>query len=73
MLRACIVQGSQQIWVAALWYWGYTLDGIQGGNVTPIWIVPVVWPLSVVSFVFAYVMLRGLPGKLHSFTSRGSD
>ena len=22
ILRACIVQGSQQIWVAALWFWG---------------------------------------------------
>lgn len=67
------MQGSQQIWVAALWYWGWTLNGVQAGYVTPWYIVPVVWPLSVLSFVFAYLMLRGLPGELHGFTSEGSD
>ncbi|TFY76274.1 hypothetical protein EWM64_g7737 [Hericium alpestre] len=61
MLRACIVQGSQQVWVAALWYWGHTLDTAQAGNITPWWIVLVVWPLSAISFLFAYLMLYGLP------------
>ncbi|KAF8654127.1 hypothetical protein AX16_003658 [Volvariella volvacea WC 439] len=60
-LRACIVQGSQQIWVAALWYWGYTLNGREDGYVTPWWIVLILWPLSVMSFIFAYLMLYGLP------------
>ncbi|TFK76403.1 hypothetical protein BDN72DRAFT_234531 [Pluteus cervinus] len=60
-LRACIVQGSQQIWVAALWYWGYTLNGRSDGYVPPWWIVLFLWPLSIMSFVFAYLMLYGLP------------
>ena len=61
ILRACIVQGTQQVWVAALWYWGDKLKGAAPGNITPWWIVTVVWPLSVMSFVFAYLMLYGLP------------
>ncbi|KAF8550287.1 glycoside hydrolase family 13/glycosyltransferase family 5 protein [Imleria badia] len=60
-LRACLVQGSQQIWIAALWYWGSTLNGSQPGNMSPWWIVFVLWPLSLMSFIFAYLMLRGLP------------
>ncbi|KAI9466337.1 glycoside hydrolase family 13 and glycosyltransferase family 5 protein [Lactarius psammicola] len=61
MLRACIVQGSQQIWVAALWYWGFRLQNQDQGNLTPWWIVLVVWPLAAISFLFAYLMLYGLP------------
>ncbi|KAI6005611.1 glycoside hydrolase family 13/glycosyltransferase family 5 protein [Pisolithus albus] len=61
ILRACIVQGSQQIWVAALWYWGSTLNSAQPGKVSPWWIVLIVWPLSILSFLFVYLMLYGLP------------
>ncbi|CCM02383.1 uncharacterized protein FIBRA_04479 [Fibroporia radiculosa] len=61
IMRACIVQGSQQIWVAALWYWGYTLDDAPAGNMAPWWIVLIVWPLAVMSVIFAYLMLYGLP------------
>ncbi|KAK2466883.1 hypothetical protein APHAL10511_001141 [Amanita phalloides] len=60
-LRACVVQGSQQIWVAALWYWGYTLNGRPDGYIPSWWIVLILWPLSCMSFLFAYVMLYGLP------------
>ncbi|KAG6866947.1 hypothetical protein C0991_003863 [Blastosporella zonata] len=60
-LRACVVQGSQQIWVAALWYWGYTLNGKADDYVPPWWIVLILWPLAIMSFTFAYVMLYGLP------------
>ncbi|KAI0647127.1 glycoside hydrolase family 13 and glycosyltransferase family 5 protein [Trametes meyenii] len=61
MLRACIVQGSQQVWVAALWYWGYNLDTVSADNIPSWWIVLIVWPLAVMSFLFAYLMLYGLP------------
>ena len=61
ILRACIVQGTQQVWVAALWFWGDKLKGAQAGNITPWWIVVAVWPLSLMSFVFFYLMLYGLP------------
>ncbi|KAF9483766.1 modular protein with glycoside hydrolase family 13 and glycosyltransferase family 5 domains [Pholiota conissans] len=60
-LRACIVQGSQQIWVAALWYWGYNLNGRADNYIPPWWILLIIWPLAFVSFLFAYLMLYGLP------------
>ena len=63
MLRACVVQGSQQIWVAALWYWGFQLQDAKDDNLAPWWIVLIVWPLSVISFLFSYLMLYGLPGE----------
>ena len=63
ILRACIVQGSQQIWVAALWYWGDKLNNALPGTSTPWWIVCIVWPLSALSFLFMVLLLRGLPGE----------
>ncbi|KAH7908597.1 glycoside hydrolase family 13/glycosyltransferase family 5 protein [Hygrophoropsis aurantiaca] len=62
-LRACIVQGSQQVWVAALWYWGSTLNGVSPTHKSPWWIVFILWPLAIMSFGFAHLMLYGLPGK----------
>ena len=63
------MQGSQQIWVAALWYWGYTLNGRDDGYIPPWWIVLAVWPLACMSFLFGYLMLYGLPGALIGFKS----
>ncbi|KIY43381.1 glycoside hydrolase family 13 and glycosyltransferase family 5 protein [Fistulina hepatica ATCC 64428] len=60
-LRACVVQGSQQVWVAALWYWGYTLNDKSSTFVPPWWICLIVWPLTLISFLFFYLMLYGLP------------
>ncbi|CAK5276043.1 unnamed protein product [Mycena citricolor] len=60
-LRACIVQGSQQLWVAALWYWGNTLDNVQSNYVPPWEICLAVWPLGVLSFMFGFFMIYGLP------------
>jgi len=34
ILRACIVQSTQQIWVTGLWYWGNKLKGAQPDNIT---------------------------------------
>ena len=73
-MRACIVQGSQQIWVAALWYWGNHLAGSTAATATPPWwIVLIVWPLAVMSWAFAYLMLYGLPGKPIIFNESLSD
>ena len=63
ILRACIVQGSQQIWVAALWYWGDKLNNVLPGAFTPRWIIFVVWPLSALCLLFMILLLRGLPGQ----------
>ncbi|KAG8878121.1 Cell wall alpha-1,3-glucan synthase ags1 [Tulasnella sp. 331] len=60
-MRACIVQGSQQIWVAALWYWGSELNGAKAGSAPPWWIVLILWPLAIMSLVFAYCLQWGLP------------
>uniref|UniRef100_A0A0W0GDS6 alpha-1,3-glucan synthase n=1 Tax=Moniliophthora roreri TaxID=221103 RepID=A0A0W0GDS6_MONRR len=60
-LRACVVQGSQQVWVAALWYWGYHLNGQKEDYTPPWWTVLIVWPLAMLSFIFSYLMLYGLP------------
>ncbi|KAL0581705.1 hypothetical protein V5O48_000287 [Marasmius crinis-equi] len=61
VLRACVVQGSQQIWVTALWYWGYQLNGQRDDYTPPWWIVFIVWPLAIMSFAFFYLLLNGLP------------
>jgi alpha-1,3-glucan synthase len=66
-MRACIVQGSQQIWVAALWYWGYQLNGALTGSKPPWWIVLILWPLSIMSFVFMWCIFKGLPGSFFKF------
>ncbi|WVN90024.1 uncharacterized protein L203_105256 [Cryptococcus depauperatus CBS 7841] len=60
--RACIVQGLQQIWVSALWYWGYTLNGKDPNTYVPSRIILyITWPLAVISAVFTYCMWAGLP------------
>lgn len=61
-MRACIVQGSQQIWVTALWYWGFRLNGATPDSKTPWWIVLILWPLAIMSFVFMVCIFKGLPG-----------
>ena len=74
ILRTCIVRGTQQVWVAALWYWGDKLKGAQARNITPWWIVIAAWPLSTMCFVFAYLTLyylleyyRQTPPKISNF------
>jgi alpha-1,3-glucan synthase len=61
MMRACIVQGSQQIWIAALWYWGHELNTVSEAVAAPWWIICVVWPLAAMSFAFCFLMIYGLP------------
>ncbi|WVQ94915.1 hypothetical protein IAU59_002001 [Kwoniella sp. CBS 9459] len=60
--RACIVQGLQQIWVSALWYWGYTLNGTDPTKYVPSRIILyITWPLAVAAALFAYLMWFGMP------------
>ncbi|CUA76935.1 alpha-1,3-glucan synthase [Rhizoctonia solani] len=60
-MRACIVQGSQQIWVAALWYWGYRLNGSDPNVKPPWWTICILWPLAFISLFFGYCLMWGLP------------
>ena len=62
MLRACIVQGSQQIWVAALWYWGHNLAGKDDAYRAPWWVACIAFPLAAMSFLFFWLLYHGLPG-----------
>lgn len=62
ILRACIVQGLQQVWVSVLWYWGSTLSGKDPKDyISPTYVLYAVWPLAVMSIIFAYLMFWGLP------------
>ncbi|KAE9411209.1 modular protein with glycoside hydrolase family 13 and glycosyltransferase family 5 domains [Gymnopus androsaceus JB14] len=61
VFRACIVQGSQQVWVAALWYWGFTLNNEAASYTPPWWLCVIVWPLSFMSFLFGFILYYGLP------------
>lgn len=62
--RACVVQGTQQIWVAALWYWGFKLQGTDPSNtasVPPAWINVFTLALAMISFSVGYILYIGLP------------
>ncbi|CAH7686420.1 hypothetical protein BY996DRAFT_4584668 [Phakopsora pachyrhizi] len=62
--RACIVQGTQQIWVAALWYWGFKLqatDPVDTAFAPKAWINFITLTLAGACFFIAYVLFQGLP------------
>ncbi|KAA1078201.1 Cell wall alpha-1,3-glucan synthase ags1 [Puccinia graminis f. sp. tritici] len=62
--RACVVQGTQQIWIAALWYWGFKLQGTNPtdtASVPPAWINAFTLTLAITCFGIGYVLYIGLP------------
>ena len=79
--RACVIQGTQQIYVVALWYWGAALAKAQGTvsivanlNAYPKIIVPVciiiallIWSIGVVLFVGLPKYYRQTPGHIPAF------
>ena len=79
--RACVIQGTQQIYVVALWYWGAALAKAQGTvsvvanlNSFPKIIVPVciivalmMWCIGVVLFVGLPTYYRQSPGHIPAF------
>ncbi|KAL9588903.1 MAG: hypothetical protein Q9203_002289 [Teloschistes exilis] len=80
--RACVIQGSQQLYVAALWYWGSTLTASSnGGGLSPSVrltsspkITGVTTPIACFLWAVAAVIFFGLPnyyrqmpGKIPSF------
>ncbi|KAK4501124.1 hypothetical protein PRZ48_006930 [Zasmidium cellare] len=67
-LRACLIQGTQQIWVVGLWYWGHlfssrTADGINApGDIIGSWkISAICLPLAVVLWAIGLILWFGLP------------
>ena len=79
--RACVIQGTQQIYVVALWYWGAALAKSQGTvsvvanlNSYPKIIVPVgivvafvMWTTGVVLFMGLPMYYRQAPGNIPAF------
>ncbi|CAB90796.2 cell wall alpha-1,3-glucan synthase Mok11 [Schizosaccharomyces pombe] len=67
IVRACFIQGSQQVWSAALWYWGsYSTDkpnrmGVSGKLNPQPWMAAITWPIALVLLAIAFVVYRGLP------------
>jgi alpha-1,3-glucan synthase len=81
VLRACIVQGTQQIYISALWYWGSTLvklsnDGVAitstfiGDTTITAITIPVaclMWAVGLVLFIGLPKYYRQTPGAVPSF------
>lgn len=79
--RACVIQGTQQIYVVALWYWGDALAKAQGTvstvanlNSYPKIIVPVciivaflMWGVGVLLFIGLLNYYRQAPGNIPAF------
>ena len=81
VFRACAVQGTQQIYVVALWYWGskltsYTTNGGTTNNLitsSPV-ITAIMVPIALFLWVIGFLIYFGLPdfysqkpGKVPSF------
>ncbi|KAG9248333.1 hypothetical protein BJ878DRAFT_564182 [Calycina marina] len=81
VLRACIVQGTQQIYVSALWYWGSSLVklsstgvAVSSTTVSDSVKTAITIPIAVIMWAVGVVLLFGLPkyyrqvpGKVPSF------
>lgn len=83
VFRACIIQGSQQMYIAALWYWGSgltrnTAEGINNATSNSIlgtWkITAIAIPITALLWAIGFVLWVGLPkyyrqapGKMPSF------
>ncbi|GAB7364057.1 hypothetical protein MBLNU230_g4612t1 [Neophaeotheca triangularis] len=66
--RACAIQGTQQIYIVALWYWGSTITAnvVDGGDqstlITYRWpITAIVVPIAVLLWSIGIVLFLGLP------------
>ncbi|KAK7739053.1 Cell wall alpha-1,3-glucan synthase ags1 [Cytospora paraplurivora] len=69
LFRACVIQGVQQLYMVALWYWGSiistqsetaTMNGHVGDSSIPLALVATV-PIAVVLWAVGVVLFVGLP------------
>ncbi|KAL9609251.1 MAG: hypothetical protein Q9167_005970 [Letrouitia subvulpina] len=81
--RACVIQGSQQIYVAALWYWGSTIttsSTAQGSSSVQLTsrraVAAITTPIAFLFWAVGLILFLGLPdyyrqwpGKIPSFYS----
>ncbi len=69
VFRACVIQGTQQIYVVALWYWGSILSRQERDGILPTthpfsdtWkITAITLPIAVAMWTIGIVMYLGLP------------
>ena len=67
--RACVIQGTQQIYVVALWYWGseltkaseHTSTGSSAAVASPAAIIPIGIIIACLMWAVGTVLLIGLP------------
>ncbi len=66
--RACVIQGSQQIYVVFLWFWGsqltnQTINGIVSANLAIYgpFLTAITTPIAVLLWVIGVALLLGLP------------
>ena len=77
VFRACVIQGTQQIYVAVLWFWGaYLTDqasaGVQTSEMltsTPI-VTAITTPIAVFLWAIGLVLFLGLPNYYRSSPGR---
>ena len=77
IFRACVIQGTQQIYVAVLWFWGAYLtnqssQGIQPSQMltyTPI-VTAITTPIAVFLWAVGLVLFLGLPNYYRSSPGR---
>jgi alpha-1,3-glucan synthase len=75
VFRACVIQGTQQVYNCALWFWGSRLATSSSTNPVSLHIgTPILLALSVILFFIGIALYTGLPsyyrqtpGKLPSF------
>lgn len=69
--RACIIQGTQQIYICALWFWGAHLNSASY-SITPLsrTMSYVLIPISVILSSVAFLLLYGLPSYYHQLPGK---
>ncbi|ORY55827.1 uncharacterized protein BCR38DRAFT_461815 [Pseudomassariella vexata] len=65
VFRACIIQGTQQLYLAALWYWGSYVSSLHNSGITttisPTTVTAIAVPVAVLMWAIGFVLLLGLP------------
>ncbi|RDW79794.1 putative alpha 1,3 glucan synthase [Coleophoma cylindrospora] len=64
--RACLIQGTQQIYISALFYWGNTIarttaSGKVGGSISSTVLASITLPIAVLLWIIGLVLFTSLP------------
>jgi alpha-1,3-glucan synthase len=61
VFRACVIQGTQQVYICALWFWGSRLSHSATINPVSKTITPVLFTVSGLLFLIGFILYTGLP------------